>query len=472
MNKKLKYLSKSIKECFDINAINKIAKDTKFIQRKGSITAKDFLMFNVFYGSDICTAQLSQLVSKYDMLFSKQLSKQALDKRFNKHSVEFMKEIFVKFLYYQNNTLTNLERTLRTYFDRVIINDSTSFVLPKEFKKKFSGSGGVASPSLKVQLQYELLTGSFMNIDIFSGIKNDVDYLKTMKKYKNNKDLKLADLGYFKIDYLKRLDKSGTSFISKVKSNTSLYMKNPNPEKYKVGTIKKSSKYIKIDIIKLAEPLAAGETIELNDIYIGSKKELKSRLIITKLTEENKSKRIFNHIEGIKKKRLTLNQRRLDFNSINAYITNVSSDIITINQVHELYSLRWQIEIIFKVWKSIFKINQVKKVKLERFMCFLYGRLIALLLSSTIVFTSKSIILEEDKKEISELKAFGNLIQYFPKFSFEIFKGEFYISRILKNILSNFRRFRIKSKKNYKKTALDILKLIKLNSFEVVKFAI
>lgn len=311
MNKKLKYLSKSIKECFDINEINKIAKDTKFIRRKGNITAKDFLMFNVFYGSDICTAPLSQLVSKYDMLFSKQLSKQALDKRFNKHSVEFMKEIFVKFLYSQNNTLTNLERTLRAYFDRVIINDSTSFILPKEFKKKFPGSGGSGSPpSIKIQLQYELLTGSFMNIDIFSGIKTDVEYLKTMKKYKDYKDLKLADLGYFKIDYLKRLDKSGTSFISKVKSNTSLYMKNPNPEKYKVGTIKKSSEYIKIDIIKLINPLAEGETIELNDIYIGSKKDFQSRLIIRKLTKENKEKRVFNHVEGIRKKRLTLSRRR------------------------------------------------------------------------------------------------------------------------------------------------------------------
>lgn len=56
-------------------------------------------------------------------------------------------------------------------------------------------------------------------------------------------------------------------------------------------------------------------------------------------------------------------------------------------------------------------------------MCFLYWRLIALLLSFTIIFTSKSIILEEDKKEISELKDFGNLTQYFPKLSFEIFKG-------------------------------------------------
>lgn len=293
-----------------------------------------------------------------------------------------------------------------------------------------------------------------------------------MQKDRQNKDLKLADLEYFKINYLKKLNKSGTSFISKVKSNTSLYIKNPNPEKYKVGTIKKSSEYIKIDIIKLSEPLAPGETIELNNIYIGSKKELKSRLIITKLTEENKSKRVVNHIEGIKKKRLTLSQRRLDFNIVNAYITNVPSDILTENQVHEIYSLRLKIEIIFKVWKSIFKINQVKKVKLERFMCFLYGRLISLLLSSTIVFTSKSIILEEDNKEISEIKAFGNLIQYFPKLSFDIFKGEFYISRILKNVLSNFRRFGIKSKKNYKKTALDILKLIKLNTYEVVKFAI
>lgn len=93
----------------------------------------------------------------------------------------------------------------------------------------------------------------------------------------------------------------------------------------------------------------------------------------------------------------------------------------------------------FKVWKSIFKINLVK---------------------------------EEENKEISVLKVFGNLIQYFPKLSFEIFKGEFYISRILKSILSNFIRFGIKSKKNHKKTAFDILKFIKLKTFEAAKIVI
>lgn len=65
----------------------------------------------------------------------------------------------------------------------------------------------------------------------------------------------------------------------------------------------------------------------------------------------------------------------------------------------------WQIEIMFKIWKSIFNIDNVKNVKIERFKCFLYGRLIALLLSSSIVFTAKDIIHKEDSKEINLILA-------------------------------------------------------------------
>lgn len=468
MHKKLKHLIKNIKDVFDIDEINKIAKDTKFVQRKSSIKSKDFLT----HGEDICSAPLSQLASRYDALFDIQISKQALDKRFNANSVEFMREIFNQIIHSQNTTLKGLESTLNLHFNRVIINDSTGFALPKEFKKEFPGAGGSGSTSsIKIQLQYELLSGRFMRVDVFQGTKSDAQYLKTMKKDKERKDLKLADLGYFKVDYLKKIDKSDSSFISKVKSNTSLYMKNPNPEKYKSGNTKKSTEYIKIDILELAKPLAQGETIQLKDIYIGSKKELKSRLIVTKLTEENKIKREITHQENIRKKRGTLKQNRIDFNSINAYITNVSDEILDSTQVHDLYSLRWQIEIMFKVWKSIFKISHVKKVKMERFKCFLYGRLIALLLASSMVFTSKNIIMEEDNKEISEIKAFGNFVEYLPKLSREIFKGEVSILRLLKRIILTFKRLGIKSRKKNKKIVIDILKFIKLDSSEIEKIA-
>jgi len=99
---------------------------------------------------------------------------------------------------------------------------------------------------------------------------------------------------------------------------------------------------------------------------------------------------------------------------------------------------------------------------MERFKCFLYGRLIALLLSSSIVFTAKSIIKEEDDKEISELKSFGALAQYLPKLAHEIFKSELCIIRILRRIILNFKRFSTKSRKKNKKTVFDILQIISL----------
>jgi len=126
----------------------------------------------------------------------------------------------------------------------------------------------------------------------------------------------------------------------------------------------------------------------------------------------------------------------------------------------------------FKVWKSIFKISHVKKVKIERFKCFLYGRLIALLLSSSIVFTAKNIIMEEEDKEISEIKSFGAIAQYLPKLAHKIFKSELCIIRILKRIILNFKRLGIKSRKKHKKTVFDILQILKLKPYEIEKIAI
>ena len=65
--------------------------------------------------------------------------------------------------------------------------------------------------------------------------------------------------------------------------------------------------------------------------------------------------------------------------------------------------LRWQVEIMFKVWKSIFKISNTKNnkhIKIQRFKCFLYGRLISILFSSGIVFVAKDIIRDENSEII------------------------------------------------------------------------
>lgn len=125
----------------------------------------------------------------------------------------------------------------------------------------------------------------------------------------------------------------------------------------------------------------------------------------------------------------------------------------------------------FKIWKSLFKINMVRKMKIERFECFLYGRLIALLLSSCIVFTTKEIIYVEEKKEISEIKAFGIVYEYFEVLREKVFQSEIVITKILYKIFRAIQRYGKKSKRKDKKKALFILKSIQIELDELEKIA-
>lgn len=111
-------------------------------------------------------------------------------------------------------------------------------------------------------------------------------------------------------------------------------------------------------------------------------------------------------------------------------------------------------------------------MKIERFQCFLYGRLIALILSSSLVFTLKSIIHETKNKEISEFKSFSVVKEHFNKLSKNIFKGELALGKIFNSILKNILRRGIKSKRKERKRPSLILENIKFNKDDIKKLAI
>ena len=48
------------------------------------------------------------------------------------------------------------------------------------------------------------------------------------------------------------------------------------------------------------------------------------------------------------------------------------------SEIHELYRLRWQIELLFKTWKSDLEVDKMKKVKIERWLCHFYLQSIVL----------------------------------------------------------------------------------------------
>lgn len=452
-----KKLAKDSKKLFDIKYLAKVARDTGFVKRKSKLTPEIFLAYHVFSGNDLCDESLSALSGRLSSQYDISLSPQGLHERYNDNSVSFLRNVFNAMMLNHSEVLTS-NKNMK--FNRILINDSTTYALPDDFQDEFKGAGGTHSKSaIKIQLQYDLLSGSFSNYDIQSGVTNDSKYLDAMDKHTKSGDLRLADLGYYKIEYLKNIaDKEGF-FISKIKSHTNLYKKNPTPKYTKGGKVIKPTEFIKIDTLKLIKSLADDQILELKDIIVGHKKNLKTRLIISKLSEENKEKRRKKHLSEVNRSRGTLNPTSIAWNGVNAYITNIPEDILSATEIHEIYSLRWQIEIMFKIWKSVFEITRVKKLKIQRFKCFLYGRLIALLFSTTIVATCKSVI-NNNEKSISEIKAYKIVIEFFYNIRRDIFGNHMRLYNLINKIMNAIRRFAIKSKKKGKKTANEILNLL------------
>jgi IS4 transposase len=121
-----------------------------------------------------------------------------------------------------------------------------------------------------------------------------------------------------------------------------------------------------MDLEQLLDTLQPGETKELSDVYVDIYEKLPVRVIVYRLTEKQLRNREKDMAKKEKKKGITYKERSKRLSAINLYCTNIPAEYVEASQIHDFYSLRWQIEILFKTRKSLFSIHVCKEVKLER----------------------------------------------------------------------------------------------------------
>lgn len=120
--------------------------------------------------------------------------------------------------------------------------------------------------------------------------------------------------------------------------------------------------------------------LEMN-VTLNKKKKIATRMIIVPASKKVAEKRIKDATTAGKRKNdyTPSKEYRIKAN-YNIFITNVPEEVISITEIPNIYSLRSQIELIFKTWKSIADINKVKKKK-NRFGCQLYAKLIWIIIN-------------------------------------------------------------------------------------------
>jgi hypothetical protein len=152
----------------------------------------------------------------------------------------------------------------------------------------------------------------------------------------------------------------------------------------KIGVYKLcEGRYVPLDWKGLDRQIkeSAREFRELN-VYLG-KDKIPCRMVITPVPSTIAEERVRKAKQGGKRKNgYQLSKEYRIKANYNIYITNVPEDVLPARQIIEAYRLRWQIELIFKTWKSNLDIHKIKPVKTPRMECQLLAKLIWILINT------------------------------------------------------------------------------------------
>jgi hypothetical protein len=351
-----------------------LAKKCGLVQRESPITGFTIAVMATTGLLNTPDGTLAQLAAHLSSALQTNVSPQAIDARLGDAAMAFMHCCLEKAfsMAARPPPLVGRDVNLVNDFAHLYIIDSTNFELHPSLKDVFTGSSGASSPSsMRIQLIHDYITG---RIYVMIGdtkmcdapaLQNvvDSDILDL-----SGKCLFLSDLGYFKIDTFKNIHSKEMFFISKLSFGVSL--SDASGEKIDLERLMKSS-----------------EAFDIPVVIAGSK----FRLTGQKLSDADINKRLRKAARSAQCKRgNTISDKYRLFLQYALTLTNLP-ELFTISALFTVYRLRWQIELIFKAWKSILQIHKIRSARIPRVMCQVYGKLIVAVVSMQILGTIESL---------------------------------------------------------------------------------
>ena len=124
------------------------------------------------------------------------------------------------------------------------------------------------------------------------------------------------------------------------------------------------------------------------------------RLIIELVPEEVLATRMQKVNKYNKKKGHQTGKEYKNRARFNLFITNITEEMLNGEAIVKIYRIRWQIELIFKTWKSVFGLDNIGQMKYERLMCILNTRLLLILINWEIFMIERVLSVQTNRQII------------------------------------------------------------------------
>ena len=349
------------------DAPQQLARSSHFIQRQSKtsgVTGESFLQMLVLGWLSNPHAPLDALV-QFGTDVGVQLTPQGLEQRFTSQAVIFLRQVF-EVAIAQVVVADPVAIPLLGRFAAVVLEDSSSVRLPDELRSVFQGCGGSnggkhTSSALKVFVRLDMLRGRLECSQLLDG--RHADSKTPFREVANApRTLHVRDRGF---------------------ADLTRWKQEAEQEEYTVSYYKVGMQLLTHagEVIKLASWLSSlsSSTAE-REVVVGADARVPMRLLVERVPDEVRKERVERLRREVQKHGRALSEQSEQLAGWTLLLTTAGQELLSLSQALVVVRLRWQIELLFKLWKQHGHLDCWRSQNTQRIQCEIYAKLIGLLL--------------------------------------------------------------------------------------------
>ena len=357
-------LQEQLQELFRVTA-SQAGRESHFIQRKRKLSGETFVASLVWGWMANPKASLAEL-SQSAALCGVEISPQGLAQRLTEQAANCLRQVLEASLVLVasggQGSSTFLER-----FNGVYLLDSTEVPVPEEWRQGWSGGGNGYRQrgALKIQTLWD-----------YQGGKLDFSLHPARRQERSLPvaplpagAVRVSDNGYFDVETFQALEADRCFYVSRVPSHVRLY--DASGQKWHLSTF----------LTQFAKPNFDG-WVSL------TAQGLACRLIAQRVPEAVAVRRQARLRQTARRKAKPVSQEALALAHWTIIVTNLPFSQLSPEEALLLLRLRWQIELLFKLWKQHTCLETSRSCQPHRIMCEIYAKLLGLVIQHALLLTT------------------------------------------------------------------------------------